>query len=261
MTAAASKVPVPDARQKKARRVYKTPPIYEAVCEFHFLGPEAWTLAHSGLFMGRVKVRYSGKPSEQRLLRMSMPFEADAVNPALNEITKVQLRSESGTEMVAVGAGTLTVHSLKPYSGWERFREQIAEALNEYRAVVSPTGIRRIGIRYINQITIPTARGVPDDFITTPPYGIPSIPVTVAAFSLRHEYVRDDSIRAVVQLASLNSPPDTYALGLDVDVTRIWQGDGLRIDDALAFVDKLRDEERDIFEALITDKARELFDE
>ena len=246
-----------DTRQKRGRRVYKNPPINEAVCEFHFSDAENWTLAHSGLFMERVKGRYSGKPSEQRLLRLSVPSVPSA--PSLAEVTKVQLRSESGKELVGVGAGTLSVHSLKPYAGWEAFRKQIAEALEEYRAIASPSAIRRIGIRYINQLSIP-ATAQSDDFITTPPHGIPSIQVTLAAFSMRYEYVLEDSVRALVQMGSADSAPDTYGIALDIDVTKVWQGDGLKIDSGLGLVDKLRDQERDIFEALITDKARELFD-
>ena len=248
--------------ERRARRVYKNPPIHEAVCEFQFSDPEIWSLAHSGLFLERVKKRYSGKPSEQRVFRIATPAGAPQPNApqSLAEFTKVQLRSEDGHELVAVGPGVLSAHSLRPYSGWEKFRSQIAEAFKEYRAVASPKGVRRIGIRYINHILVPRDSGLPNDFLTTPPHGIPGIESAIEAFALRHEYSIEKLGKEIVQFASIDSPPDTYGVALDIDVSRTWQGDGCKLQDAFSYVDELRQQERQIFEALITDKARELFD-
>jgi uncharacterized protein (TIGR04255 family) len=252
-----------DTRSKKGaghgRRIYKNPPIHEAVCEFQFSDPENWTLAHSGLFLERVKKRYSGKPSEQRVFRIAMPPSRNAVQ-SFAEITKVQLRSERGNELVAVGPGILSIHSLKPYSGWEKFRDQIAEAFKEYRAIGSPGGIRRTGIRYINHILIPRERGTPEDFLTTPPQGIPGLDYAIDAFALRQEHSADNLTKAIIQIASIDSPPDTFGVALDIDVSRSWQGEGAKLQDAENHVDELRDQERQMFEALITEKARELFD-
>ena len=248
--------------KSRRRRVYKNPPIHEAVCEFQFSNPENWTLAHSGQFLERVKKRYAGKPSEQRILRVNMP-KGDmprAAPPSLDEITKVQLRSENGRELVAVGPGILSIHSLKPYAGWEHFRSQIVEALREYCRIALPKAVLRIGIRYINQIFVPQQKGVPNDFFTTPPCGIPEVECVIETFAMRYEYSLENSSKAVVQLARLAGPPDTYGVALDIDVSRSWQGESYNATSALEAVDALRHQERQIFEAMITDKARELFD-
>lgn len=248
--------------QTRGRRIYKNPPIHEAVCEFQFSDPESWSLVHGGIFFERLKKRYSGKPSEQRILRVMMPKGAPltAGPPAIGEITKVQLKSENEREMVAVGPGILSIHSLKPYSGWEHFRSQIVEALREYRRIASPKAIRRIGIRYINQIFIPSEKGVPGDLLTTPPYGIPNMECRIAAFAMRYQYALENSASAIVQMASLDGPPDTYGVALDIDVNRSWQGESYAAADAMKAVDELRAQERHVFEALISDKARDLFD-
>src|SRR5437667_4206932 len=142
--------------RKSDRHIYKNPPITEATCEFQFAPADNWNLAYSGLFLERVKGRYSGKPREQRLLQVggkpSADFPSAGATASFREVTKVQIPTDDGRELVAVGPGVLSIHVRKPYSGWEKFRLQIEEALGVYREIAEPTGIRRIGIRYINLI-------------------------------------------------------------------------------------------------------------
>lgn len=251
------------AVKQTKRRVYKNPPISEAVCEFQFSNPDDWNIACSGLLYERVKKRYNGKPREQRLLRIEGPPATPQQDNAqrVMEITKVQFPSADGREILAVGPGILSVHSLKPYSGWERFRSQIHEAFRANRKVAAPKGVRRIGLRYINQIFIPHDLGTPDDFFSAPPHHLGTLPCIVDAFNLRHEYSFTDApMKAVVTFASLNSPPNTHGCVLDIDLTRTWTGEPCKLDDALKVLDEVRQKERGVFESLITDKARGLFD-
>lgn len=245
-----------------ARRVYKNPPIHEAVCEFQFSNPEDWNLIHGGQFIERVKKRYSGKPTEQRILRVTPPRGemSGATPPSIVEITKVQLKSVDGRQIVAIGPGILSVHSLRPYAGWELFRRQIAEAFGEYIKITRPKAVRRIGLRYINQIFASTDSGTVPDFLTTPPYAIPHIAGSIDGYANRAEYSLDKRSKAIVQLASIDAPPSEFGIALDIDVSRTWQDDSNKTKNVLKVVDELRTQERQVFEALITPKTRDLFD-
>lgn len=249
-------------RLSHRRRVYKNPPIEEAVCEFQFSNPENWNLIHSGLLLERVKKRYGGKPTEQRILRVTPPKgeASSALPPSVEEITKVKLNSVDGREIAAIGPGVLSVHLLKPYAGWEHFRSQIAEAFREYQKIGRPEAIRRIGVRYINRIVVPVAKGAPHEFFTTPPYTIPGIECSVDTYAIRGEYSLSGQSKVIVQLASIEAPPNAFGVVLDIDVSRNWKEDSQNMQSALKSVDELRDQERQVFEALITDKARDFFD-
>ena len=91
------------AVKQTKRRVYKNPPISEAVCEFQFSNPDDWNIACSGLLYERVKKRYNGKPREQRLLRIEGPPATPQQDNAqrVMEITKVQF--PSAQQQVSIG--------------------------------------------------------------------------------------------------------------------------------------------------------------
>ena len=73
------------------------------------------------------------------------------------------------------------------------------------------------------------------------------------------EYFYQDGVRLVLSYGSIFAPPDRLALLLDLDI--IWeQSDSVQRDVALKIANDLRDRERIAFEAVITDKARDLFD-
>jgi len=166
--------------------------------------------------------------------------------------------------MVAVGPGILSVHALKPYSGWENYRPQIEEALTTYRTIAEPEGIRRIGMRYINVIELPTPNSEPSEFFLAPQTDNERLGCKLDTFVIRHEYVySDEPIRLIVNVArveKVGTPSIDAAYMLDLDVIREWQADPLSLNRAMGMVDELRRREREAFEAHITAKARELFD-
>jgi len=155
----------------------------------------------------------------------------------------------------------MSIHILPPYRGWEDFRPRIHAALEAYQDIVKPGGIKRIGVRYINRIVIPYDHVNLGRFFATPPQMPDELDVNISNFFLRLEttYV-DLPIQLIQTHASAPSEPGTAAFILDLDVIGEWKDDSLPIEDGLSQVDILRDRERDAFEALITDQAREIFD-
>lgn len=245
------------------RTQYKNPPIVEATCEFRFAPVEEWNIAYSGLFLEKVKARYSGKPREQRLLQVSgrPAVTAPREGTTFQEITKVQIPTADGKELVAVGPGMLSVHVMKPYSGWERYRKQIDEALNAFLAIAKPDGIRRIGIRYINRIEPSDPEAPPREFFASPPHSLDQLECVLETFALRHEYVyRDEPVKLLVTMARVDIEQGRQGFILDLDVVQEWTSEPLQLKKGMQIVDDLRRRERQAFETMITDKARVLFD-
>ena len=169
--------------------------------------------------------------------------------------------SDDGKRIVRVGPNIMTVHLLKPYSSWEDFRTQIHKALEAYRRVTEPSGIVQIGIRYINRIVVEADVVELGEYFTSPPNPPQDLPQTLDAFLVRISAVYEgEPVRIVTTFASESSPNDDESFFiLDIDVIGQWS-DALTFEDAATHIEDLRVKERLGFEALITERARIIFD-
>ena len=180
---------------------------------------------------------------------------------------KTQLVTEDGKRQVGVGKDVLSVHMLPPYqdplfpeqSGWDEFLPRIEKALDAYWKVMQPKGVNRVGIRYINKIVIPQRAVRVEDFLKCALPEVRGLPELQTNFVSRVEYDYEDGVRLVLSQGGIVAPEAHVGFLLDLDV--IWEAtEGVARDEALAKVGDLRTREREAFEKVITDKARELFD-
>ena len=250
-------------------RRYINPPIEEAFCEFRFVPAHDWNLTIPGKLQTELGDEYSGSPVEQRVLGLNLNVQAD--EPAslqLEEgLAKVQLVTKSGRRQIGVGRDVLSIHMLRPYqdtddpesSGWREFKPRISKALNAYRKVADPVGVNRIGVRYINKIAVPKDTITVEEYLKCTPPDVTGMPENRTTFVSRAEYVYDDGVILILSQGLLGSQSGSTNLLLDLDV--IWKdANPIQLDAALGKAQALRDRERTVFETVITDKAREIFD-
>ena len=255
------------------RRRYKNPPIEEALCEFGFASGPDWDPTIPGKLQAELGDAYSGKPREQRAVQVGLHVQkGKPADLQYDEgLAKVQLFSKPGTRMVGVGPDVLSIHILRPYQdpldsekgGWEEFQPRIADALEAYRKVVSPGGVNRVGIRYINKIVIPLENdkvGIRvEDYLKCAYLEIGGLPQDYGNFVGRVEYIYDDEARLVLTYGLLSVSSNGLECLLDLDV--IWQAETLADWEApLNIANDLHERAGSAFEAVVTDKARELFD-
>ena len=182
-------------------------------------------------------------------------------------LAKVQLVTEDGKRMIGVGHDVLSIHILRPYQrtldsgnvGWDEFYSRIKRAIEAYWKVSKPIGVTRIGIRYINKIVIPQIKVRVEDYLKCALPNVSGLPDQLSNFMSRVEYTYGDNVRLVLSQGSIEAPPDNVGFLLDLDV--IWHGaDPISEDEALTIISDLREREREAFEIIITEKAREHFD-
>lgn len=251
------------------RHQYKNPPIQEALCEFRFKPNQEWDLTIPGRLHVKLSDEYSGKPQEQKSVDVSL--DAQQGKPAKvsysEGLAKVQLFTGDRRRIVAVGQDVLSIHMLRPYqdsnqpdnSGWDEFQERIKKALDVYWEEVQPKGVLRIGIRYINKIVIPEERVGVENYLKCALPSVEGFPIRLSNFLSRVNYVYDDGVQLVLSQQSLDKHTKHVEFLLDLDV--IWENkEPIGKDEALTKATDLRDRERVAFEAVITNKARELFD-
>jgi uncharacterized protein (TIGR04255 family) len=171
--------------------------------------------------------------------------------------------AEKGTRIVGVGPDQLSIHMLRPYTGWDTFRPRIHQALAAYRKIANPEGIARIGLRYINRITINS--GDPDlkNYFTIPPRFPETATRTriLGFFNRKESEFLDKPIRIIVTFADMEPRlPDSSSYLLDIDTIWIRAEDPISLDGIEEPLEDMKTRHREVFESLITDATRELFD-
>lgn len=174
---------------------------------------------------------------------------------------KVQLITKDEKRIVGVGPNTLSVHMLHPYQdpndldkiGRDEFRPRISKALDAYWGVIQPQGVTRIGIKYINKLVVPGEAATVREFLRCVLPEVDGLPNHLLNLMSQVEYAYQDNVRLVLSQGKVEN-------GFILDIDVIWEGDDALVrQDTDAKIDHLRDRERQVFEAVITDKARELF--
>lgn len=248
------------------RRRYKNPPIIEALCEFQFKPGQEWDLTIPGKVHTALEDEYSSKPqkeiAEEEMLE---PEEDSSYLVHGGKFDRVQLFTPDGKRLIGIGRDTLSIHILHPYqdveqpnrSGWEEFQSRIETALDAYWQVAGPAGVCRIDIRYINDIKIPQGEENIEDYVKSSPPTVEGLSNRRAFVSQIH-YDYENDIRLVLSQGSIGRKSNLGVL-LDLDV--IWEtSESVTQGEALEKVNHLRDVEREIFESIITDRSREIFD-
>ena len=251
------------------RRQYRNPPIKEAVCEFRFSPDDDWDLTLPGLFHEKIKSEYSAKPRE--VSTIGVGFQVGVIPehrvlkapPAPPPGAKVQFLTADERRIVGIGPSLLSISVLQPYSRWEDFRENIESALMTYHEVAQPSGVQRIGLRYINQIVLEGGNIELTDYFTyAPDMATEELSVKmIGVYSRIMAKYEDQPIKLLTSFASTDAPEGHLGFLLDLDV--IWEAEGeklLSIENAMAMVGDMRVRERTAFESLITNGCREVFD-
>lgn len=251
------------------RRQYKNPPIDEAVCEYHFSPGPDWDLTIPGKLHSALASEYDGKPRNQQFVDVGVEIKREE-RPNLRYgqgLAKVLLFTKDEARAVGVGPDVLSIHMLRPYqdpkspdaSGWNEFRPRIAKALEAYWSIANPMGVRRISIRYVNRIVIPEPVATIEDYLHCAGPSVKGLPDHVNNYMSRTDYRYQDGTHLVLTQGTISRPSGEMGFLLDIDV--LWETqEVVTIVQSLERTDTLRVLERDAFENVITDTARELFD-
>ncbi len=174
---------------------------------------------------------------------------------------KIQLITENEKRIVGIGRDVLSVHMLRPYQdppdsdriGWDEFRPRINRALSAYWEVVQPQGVKRVGVRYINKLVVPREVTTAKEYLKCSLPEVDGLPSHLVNLMSRVEYAYPDGVKLALSQGKVEG-----GFILDIDVIR-ESNDVLVREDTDALIDNLRIREREVFEAVITDKARQLF--
>lgn len=238
---------------------YKRPPITEAVIELRFDQPLPRTEVQK--LLQRFKAEYA---FSEDFVTYEVRVDPAARSAAFEEQSSgYKLSSQDRADVLLVTSVHMTCARLAPYVGWDAFRARAKEHWRVWKRVAGYRKISRIGVRFINRIDIPAAKGAEieiSDYLRVHPE-VPALQHMTSYTMQISGQLEEDDCRCVIN-SSLVPPPlvDHVSVILDIDVSRT--GDTPQRDDEIwALIDRIRVHKNRIFEESVTDKARELFNE
>lgn len=255
--------PLPEPPPMAEHRDYPHPPIAEALVQFTFGEPIAWNVATPGRVYERLKNEYPADPETQAMVQATLDVAASGGTTPDFTLSqgsqRVIYKDESHTRLLVLNDRSFSVNSLRPYEGWEKLSQRMAEAITSLQDVIEIANIGEVSVRYINQIPLPRGHATEDYFA----YEIRTVrsgSSYLINFVQRVESLLPDGVtRAGTTFAStLPQTEDVFPLILDIEFKRSL-GQMASIRDAVAVAEELKALENSEFESLITNKARELF--
>lgn len=120
-------------------------PILESIVELRFDSPFP-SDAIFGIIYNEFKTDY---PNVQELPILQLPEIVRKQDPILKYKPSYKLSSDDNF-LFQVGARTISLISLSPYSGWEVFSEKIKDLVQRIKKLEIVSAYSRAGIRYIN---------------------------------------------------------------------------------------------------------------
>ena len=242
------------------RRSYKKPPLVEAVCEFQFRGAKEWDWTIPGLLYKEIQSEFPQKRQEKSF-EVTIAQKEGKIEQMGGGLSKMQFVRSDGSAMVQVGPDLLAINVLPPYPNWEGFKELISRHFWIYAKIAEPIGFKRIGLRYINKITFPTAAIETTDYFEL----YPKLPGTVRqehgpfTMHILHVYEAGRDVLNI-RMGHTKSNGENLSIVLDLDYYS-FQLDKVELEKGMEWVSLAHDNLEAMFEACITDKTRALLEE
>lgn len=214
-----------------------------------------WDATLTGLIYSEMKASF---PTKRRAIIAQGP------GIEMNAPDNIQLWREDERAYAQVGPNQLTVVHIAPYSGWEDYVPLIESALAAYRKVAEPTGLQRVGLRYVNRIVFDEPLVQLDkwfEYLIKKPDTVADQLNGMVSFAAISQYAFDDGrVLLTQQLASGGSDPTEGAICLlDLDCSTT-QPEVVHLNDVTTWLDNTHTIIKQAFESSIKLELRERFD-
>jgi len=188
-----------------------------------------------------------------------MQFAPQANAAASTKHVGFRFKSEDGKQIHQVRLDGFTMNRLAPYQNWNSFRTEARRLWDIYRSVAKPSKIIRVAVRYINRIEIPLPMKDFRDYLRTVPEVSPDLPQELSSYFMQLVIPQDDvKSLALINETIIELTEKVVSVVLDIDISRTEDLPSEE-DSVWELFEKLHLEKNKVFEACITDKARELF--
>lgn len=242
-------------------RKYRNPPIIEVLCEFQFISGQPWDMTIPGLLYEKIKGEFPEKQQKSNFGIVFIPKE-EVIEQKVEVTQRIQFFNKDRTALIQLGPDLLTINHLKPYPTWEIFKPLIFDNLKIYQKIAKPTGMRRIGLRYINKINFDKTKIELSDYFNYYPFIPEKLPQTHETFNVRTEIPYEDGHDRLILALTSAIPEKKGGLSVWFDLNYVMsKPEDIAIEKVSDWVEKAHAVIEDAFEACVTDKSRNIFEE
>jgi uncharacterized protein (TIGR04255 family) len=246
--------------QRPIGKHYAHPPVIEALAEIYVDGA-IWDDTVPDRFYAAVRDQF---PEKGRVEQIALEIEVgkeEATASARTAAPRHQFRSSDGRRIVQISADVLVVNQLRPYEHYESWRALFLELLGRYRSLVKPSGVQRLGLRYINDVRLPGKQIELSDYFHIWPQVPDDLRATIRDFAMRLQLRPElDGHELTVTLGSVPRESSGGSVMMDIyDIVAFGPSDSFalvreRLDAAHAIVERT-------FERALTERSKSMFGE
>jgi uncharacterized protein (TIGR04255 family) len=245
-----------------AEQPYKRPPITEAVIAIGFgAAVEAADLKKADSSFARLYPQHQDARNLNVGVIMPPTHDLGPGTKILHDEIGHRRSSDDQTHIVIVWPTSFVFSQLAPYPGWDDFFERFVRDWALWKKVVGYRSISRVGVRYINRIDIPITGNLTqhEEFLNIYPR-IPEELGSLFAYSMQTQlqFPEIDG-KITINTSSIPSPLLEHASFMfDQDLYKennIPQND----EGLYTLLNQIHVKKNAVFEACITERARELF--
>ncbi len=233
---------------------YKNPTIQEALCEFRLTPSQdfTWDRKSSTAILNSLGTKnFPGiEPIHEMGIEVQMDETGHSSQKLIQGLQKIRYSNEDGSLLVQVSPNSFSFHAVNKYPGWNSVLKEILSTWTKVKSVTKPTGINRIGLRYINKIPLQKNKKI-SDWLKPSQYIPEDFIQSEIQSKFRAESHVDESITILNIAANDKKAPD-YSLFFDID--RLQNIKGIPKEQELSrIIDTLHDHVWDIFNNSRTD--------
>lgn len=185
-------------------------------------------------------------------------FEINAkklLNPAVEDFGCVSLKLHSGDNLhiAQFNKDAFVFSRLKPYENWEQFSAEALRLWGIYYELLKPKQVTRIGLRFINRISIKQEKVELADYYKYPPV-LKELNWTLAHY-LHHDVMQvPETSYRVNLIKTVQNVPGEIGLILDIDV---FTGEGFEYNELhlRRFLKEMRWVKNKMFFSSLTDRV------
>ncbi len=235
----------------------KNAPIKEALIDIQVELPDSVDLEEIEAYQEKLGGRYPSKKKSFRAVIQFLPNQPPRATE--NMLIGWKFRNKDSDKIAQARLDGFTFSQLTPYRNWESLRDEARELWDIYKDSYFPRTIKRVALRYINEIKIelPTQLNL---HLTAPPYKPVGAPENIASFLNRSvfPYEEIESFAIVTQALEKIQDEGSLSIIVDIDVFREASLDP-NTDEIWDLFEKFREIKNDLFFGSITTATQEAY--
>lgn len=246
-------------------KTYKNPPILEAVCEFRFELSDKVSEKQIATFYETIKSSFPvAKKGKVGSIELKVePDKSSGKNQMTHKESSYefdQYFSEDEKCSIQLDGGRISIHRVKPYTSWTDFNPLIKLVYNSYLKSFSPTKVVRIGLRYVNEVILSSDQFSLQDYFNIKasfPFFSQESQRSIFIGSVFEQEKGRDAIKVqFIEKQAIKTSEKAFVLDFDYFLT----SSSISSDEVEKWVEQAHNKIEEVFEGIISDKTKLIFD-